>query len=106
MIKVKNEPNTEYFNKAFAVISDPNSGEILALSAKKIDNGKVYDYSSYLASSAFTVGSVIKGASISVGYRTKVIDIGTILKDAARPLLEYIPFLCATSSVAWSFVIA
>ncbi len=94
MIKVKNEPNTEYFNKAFAVISDPNTGEVLALSAKKIDNGKVYDYSSYLASSAFTVGSVIKGASISVGYKTKVIDIGTILKDECVKLLNT-PYKCS-----------
>ena len=48
---------------------------------KYIANNKIYDYSSYIPISSVTVGSVIKGASISVGYKTKVIDIGTIFKD-------------------------
>lgn len=85
MIKTKNEPNTEYFKKAFVVISDPSTGDILALSAKSINEVggeyKVYDYTSFLPISSVTVGSVIKGASMSVGYKEGVIDIGTTMKD-------------------------
>lgn len=85
MIKAKNEPNTTYFNKVFTVMSDPNNGEVLALVSKIISktNGKynVYDYTAYLPISSITVGSVIKGASMSVGYKTGVIDIGTKMKD-------------------------
>ena len=81
MIKTKNEPNTEYFNRVFSVVSDPNNGDILALIGKVINKGKVYDYTAYLPTSSVTVGSVIKGASISVGYKEGVIDIGTKFKD-------------------------
>lgn len=81
MIKTKSEPNTEYFNRAFSIVSDPNNGEILSIVAKVINNNKVYDYSSFITSASFTVGSVIKGASMSVGYKEKVIDINSILKD-------------------------
>jgi len=81
ILKTKNEPNTEYFNKAFSVVSNPNTGEILALIAKVLNKDKVYDYTAYLPTSSVTVGSVIKGASISVGYKEGVIDIGSVIKD-------------------------
>ena len=81
MLKAKKEPNTEYFNRVFTIISNPYTGEIKAMVAKLINNNKVYDYSSYIINSQVTVGSVIKGASISVGYKEGVIDIGSILKD-------------------------
>lgn len=98
MLNAKNEPNTEYFNKAFSIISNPNTGEILALSSKIInksnDGYKVYDYTAFLPTSAITVGSVIKGASISVGYKTGVIDIGTTMKDECIKLANT-PLKCS-----------
>lgn len=78
--KAKDEPNTEYFNKVFALICNTD-GEILALVARIIIDGNIYDYTSYFVTSSVTVGSVIKGASISVGYKYGVIDIGSVLKD-------------------------
>ena len=98
MIKAKSEPNTEYFNKAFAIISNPSTGEILAMSAKVLNKKnseyKVYDYTAFLPTSSVTVGSVIKGASISVGYKTGVIDIGTIMKDECIKLANT-PLKCS-----------
>ncbi len=85
MIKAKSEPNTEYYNKSFAVISNPYNGEILAYVGKQIvfkDGEYVfYDYSPYLATTTVTSGSVIKGASMSVGYNTGAISIGTRMLD-------------------------
>lgn len=81
MLKAKNEPNTEYFNRVFSVVSNPKTGEILSLISKVINKDRVYDYTAYLPTSSITVGSVIKGASISVGYKEGVIDIGSVLKD-------------------------
>ena len=78
--KAKDEPNTEYFNKVFALICNTD-GEILAMVARIIIDGNIYDYTSYFVTSSVTVGSVIKGASISVGYKYGVIDIGSVLKD-------------------------
>lgn len=88
MLKTKNEPNTEYFNRVFSVISDPNNGDILALVAKILNKNKVYDYTAYLPTSSVTVGSVIKGASISVGYKEGAIDIGTVFKDECIKLMN------------------
>lgn len=85
MIKAKQEPNTEYYNRSYAIISNPNTGEILAYAAKQIaykDGDYVfYDYTPYISTTTVTVGSVIKGASMSVGYNTKAIDIGTRMLD-------------------------
>ena len=88
MIKAKNEPNTEYFNRVFSIVSNPNNGDIIALIAKVINKGNVYDFTAYLPTSSITVGSVIKGASISVGYKEGVIDIGTILKDECVKIMN------------------
>lgn len=88
MIKTKNEPNTEYFNRVFSVVSDPNNGDVLALVAKVLNKNKVYDYTAYSLTSSVTVGSVIKGASISVGYKEGVIDIGTVIKDECVKLMS------------------
>lgn len=94
MLIAKNEPNTEYFNRVFSIVSDPNNGEILTIIAKLISNNKVYDYTSHLTTSSITVGSVIKGASISVGYKEGVIDIGTKFKDECIKLAST-PLKCS-----------
>lgn len=92
MIKAKSEPNTEYFSKTFAIISNPQTGEILAMAGKQIiwDNQsysyKVYDYTPGITTSPITVGSVVKGASLTVGYKTGVIDIGTTFVDSCIKL--------------------
>jgi len=85
VLSAKKEPNTDYYDKSMVVIQDPNTGEILAMSGKQViqkDNQyKIYDYTPGIATSPVIVGSVVKGASILVGYNTGVIDIGTVLLD-------------------------
>lgn len=78
-----NEKNTEYFNKNFVIISNPTNGEILAYAGKYIskEDGKIIDYSNHIATTPVVVGSVIKGASMAVGYKTHAIDIGTKMLD-------------------------
>lgn len=88
MIKTKKEPNTEFFDRVFVIVSDPNNGDMISMIGKLISNNKIYDYSAYIPISSITMGSVIKGASISVGYNTKAIDIGTIIKDECVKILN------------------
>lgn len=101
MIKAKREPNTQFFNRNFVVISSPKTGEILAMASKQVvdDNGelKIYDYSPYITTTPVTVGSVIKGASIAVGYKTGVIDIGTKMLDECIKTLST-PIKCSWRS--------
>lgn len=96
LLAAQEEPNTEYFDKSFVIVSNPNTGEILAMSGKKIvkdEDGeyKVYDYTPGVITSSVTPGSIIKGASHIVGYNTGALQIGerrndACIKIAATPL--------------------
>ena len=85
MLKAKKERNTEYYNKSFVVISNPNTGEILAMVGKQIvlENGeyKFYDYAPGVINYSVVSGSVIKGASQIVGYNTGALKIGEVRYD-------------------------
>lgn len=85
VLNAKNEPNTEFYNRSFAVIADPNTGEILAMSGKQVreKDGQRYvvDYTPGVVTLPVTPGSVVKGASMLVGYKYSAIDIGTVVKD-------------------------
>ena len=43
VINTKNEPNTDYYDHSSVIIQDPNTGEILAMSGKKLVNGNIID---------------------------------------------------------------
>ena len=77
----KGEPNTKYYNRSFAVIANPNTGEILAMSGKQIKNGKIIDYTPGIVTLPVTPGSIVKGASMMVGYKYGAIDIGSVQRD-------------------------
>lgn len=85
ILKAKTEPNTEYYNRSFVIITEPNTGEILAMAGKQVQdkNGElqVYDYAPGITTSPVTVGSVVKGASMIVGYNAGVIDINSYKID-------------------------
>ena len=85
IIKTKKEPNTDYYNRSFVIITNPKTGEILAMAGKQIiennKNYKIYDYTPGIMTSPITVGSVIKGASHIVGYNTKALKIGEVRTD-------------------------
>ncbi len=86
VLNAKMEANTEYYNRSFVIISDPNTGEVLAMSGKQVrvdDNGSLFvvDYTPGISTLPVTPGSVVKGASMLVGYKYGAIDIGTTLLD-------------------------
>ena len=82
----KKQPNTKYYNKSYVVLQDPNTGEILAMSGRKFintsNNIKTVDHTSGIITEPMTVGSVVKGASILVGYNNNAIDIGSTFYDS------------------------
>ena len=81
IINAKSEPNTEYYDRSSVIIQDPNTGEILAMAGKKYVNGTIIDDTPSLLTSPITPGSVVKGASMLVGYNTGAIHIGERLLD-------------------------
>lgn len=95
LLIAKKSPNTKYYNRSFVVITDPNTGDILAMAGKQIieKNGEYlfYDYTPGVVTSPVVVGSVIKGASHIVGYNTGALKIGEkrtdeCIKVASTPL--------------------
>ena len=82
LINAKKEPNTEYYNKSFVIITDPNTGEIISMAGRQIIDGKVYDYTPGVITSTVVAGSVVKGASQLVGYNESVLKIGEVRNDS------------------------
>ena len=85
IIKAKSEANSNYYNHTSVVITNPKTGNILALASKQInktgDEYKVSDYSSNLLTGSDTPGSIVKGASMLVGYKTGKLNIGDAFYD-------------------------
>ncbi len=85
LISAKSYGATDYYDHAFVVIQEPNTGEILAISGKQIVKSgkeyKSYDYTQHILTDSVTPGSVVKGASMSVGYKYGAIDIGEVMYD-------------------------
>ncbi len=81
VIKTKNEANTKHYDHSSVVIEDPKTGEILAMASKKIVNGNIIDNTESILTSPVTPGSVVKGASMLVGYNTGAVKIGEVKLD-------------------------
>ncbi len=95
VVNGKKYANTKYYNRSFVIISDPNTGEILAMAGKQVveKNGKyqVYDYTPGIVTTPVTPGSIVKGASHAVGYKTGALKIGerrndNCIKIASTPI--------------------
>lgn len=86
VLAAKSEPNTKYYNRSFVVITNPNTGEVLAMAGKQVleVNGeyKVYDYTPGITTSPVVAGSSVKAASQLVGYNTGALKIGEIRDDS------------------------
>ena len=85
-LNAKKEANTEYYNGSFVIITNPKTGEILAMAGKQLkqnDDGSysVIDFTSGVTQSTAIMGSVVKGASHIVGYNTGALKIGEIRYD-------------------------
>ena len=98
MLKAKKTANTEFYKESFALVSDPTTGRIKAIAGiRLITNGKDYsfqDISINVIKNAYTVGSAVKGASMTVGYENDIIDIGTKMTDSCVKLAN-IPAKCS-----------
>ena len=81
MMRAKNELNTEYYDHSSVIIQDPYTGEVLVMASKRIVNGNVVDNANSMLVSPVTPGSVVKGASMLVGYNEGVIKIGEKMYD-------------------------
>ena len=78
---------TQYLREAYVVMLNPNTGEVLSMTGKVIEYNEetkqyeIYDNSLGTIQNAFTMGSVVKGASLLAGYHYGVTDINQYITD-------------------------
>ncbi len=82
----KRNGGTPLLDRAFVVMMNPKTGEILAMAGKmltKDEHGKVVlkDYALGTMTSAYAMGSAVKGATVLTGFQTGVLHINTPIKD-------------------------
>ncbi|WP_246017829.1 peptidoglycan D,D-transpeptidase FtsI family protein [Mesobacillus subterraneus] len=85
----KSSPGTGLLDRAYVVLMDPNTGEVLAMAGKRIvrdqETNKLYLEDDALGNilNTFNVGSVVKGATVLTGYKTGAINSYTRFDDRA-----------------------
>ena len=87
LMMAKRTGASSLLDRAFLVMMDPNTGEILSMVGKKIetdDKGKqqITDYSIGNFTSSYEVGSVIKPATLLTGYHYNAINVGEYIVDS------------------------
>lgn len=81
----KKHPNSKYFDTSFVIISNPNDGSILTMAGRKLtNNGEFIDYSYENIFNSYVAGSIVKGATISVGYKYDLIPKKKILDGCVK----------------------
>lgn len=102
LIKAKSEANTKYLSKTYVIIQEPNTGKILAISGRQVfkkDNKyQTFDITPYALTDPMTPGSVVKGASMLVGYNTNVLEIGEYMTDECVKIAN-LPAKCSSHQV-------
>lgn len=102
LLKAKNYPNTENYNHSFVIVSDPNTGEILAMAGKQIvfkdGKYKFYDYTPGIFATSVVAGSSVKGVSQLVGFQNGALTIGEIRDDSC------IKIASTPSKCSWKYL--
>ncbi|UQD52754.1 penicillin-binding protein [Bacillus methanolicus] len=84
----KSKPGTSLLDRAYVVLMDPNTGEILTMAGKRIVKNEktgrteMQDDALGNITTSYNVGSAVKGATVLTGYKTGAIHPGTMQLDA------------------------
>ncbi|MFT9818064.1 peptidoglycan D,D-transpeptidase FtsI family protein [Lysinibacillus sp. NPDC056185] len=87
LLKLKSQGGSRLLDRAFLVMMDPNTGDILSMVGKKIEKNpetgknEVVDYSYGTFTTAYEAGSAIKAATLLTGYNQGVVSMGTTMGD-------------------------
>lgn len=112
--------NTEYYNGSYVLVGDVKTGAIKAIAGLRYLRNDVFLHTEHDAIySSFTVGSVVKGASMAMAYQNGLVEVGKKIKDSCVKLylvpekcsykrLGYIDDITAlkTSSNYYQFLLA
>ncbi|MGM9987137.1 MAG: peptidoglycan D,D-transpeptidase FtsI family protein [Bacillaceae bacterium] len=88
LLAAKSRVGNDLVDRAFVVMLNPKTGEVLSMNGKQIQKNKktgkyeFVDFSIGAMTTAYPMGSVVKGATILTGFETGVIQPGKITLDA------------------------
>ena len=95
LILAKKYGNTEYFKDSYALVSEPLTGSIKAISGIRLNDDNTFsDISLNNINKSYTIGSAVKGATIAVGYKYNLIEPGKYINDSCVKLL-FVPPKCS-----------
>ena len=89
LLAKKRMGSTPFLDRAFVVLLDPKTGEILTMAGKQYarnsETGKyeMNDFALGNITTSYTMGSSVKGATILTGYQEGAIQPGTVFFDTA-----------------------
>lgn len=84
--KAKKYSSSKYFNGSYVIVSDVNTGEIISMSGVGLNSDEFYDSTIDIITNSYTMGSSVKGASMSVGYKHNLIDSDKKILDSCVKL--------------------
>ncbi len=91
----KSYANTEYYRESYALVSDPATGHILAMAGQRLNSdGTFSDVATNNLKASFTIGSAVKGATIAVGYKYHLFEVGKYITDGCVKL-NFVPAKCS-----------
>jgi penicillin-binding protein A len=87
LLNTKKMKDTEFLDRAFVVLMDPRTGEILTMAGKLLvtdedGNVETEDFSLGNITTSYNVGSTVKGATILTGFQQGVLKPRTVQMDA------------------------
>ena len=95
LILAKKYGNTEYFKDSYALVSEPLTGSIKAISGIRLNDDNTFsDISLNNINKSYTIGSAVKEATIAVGYKYNLIEPGKYINDSCVKLL-FVPPKCS-----------
>jgi cell division protein FtsI/penicillin-binding protein 2 len=87
MWAAKKFPGTTLLDRAYVVLMDPHTGEILTMAGKRMERNtqsgqtEMSDDALGTFTTTYNVGSTVKGATVLTGYKTGAILPGTVFDD-------------------------
>lgn len=94
LLKLKARSGSQLLDRAFLVMMNPNTGDVLSMVGKKIEKNpetgknEVVDYSYGTFTTAYESGSAVKAATLLTGYQLGAITPKTVLGDEPIHLLN------------------
>lgn len=88
ILDAKGKTNAEYFQGSYVMVGKPTGEIVAALGYKLDDKGNFDEVTSDIINSSFTLGSVVKAASNTVGYKENVIIPGKKVYDSCVKLYQ------------------